>query len=139
MFKYRVVSVSGFNRRWEFRVFTINLRFGHILCFGLCPASGMVMLYYSATLRGFRYRDKYLYISFRYIGNGSSACYGDSGGPLSCMESGRYVLHGVTSFGAAECRGYPTVFAKVSEYVAWIDTTMESNQGKQLTLMPMAV
>jgi len=61
----------------------------------------------------------------------SSACFGDSGGPLSCQDSisGQYVLQGVTSFGPSVCGGYPSGFARVSEYVDWIESTMESNQG----------
>ena len=55
---------------------------------------------------------------------------GDSGGPLVCREGGRWVLYGVVSWGslrgcAAE-RG-PTVYARASAYLGWIDKTISEN------------
>uniref|UniRef100_A0AAG5DU14 Peptidase S1 domain-containing protein n=1 Tax=Anopheles atroparvus TaxID=41427 RepID=A0AAG5DU14_ANOAO len=48
---------------------------------------------------------------------GQDACRGDSGGPL--VHNGG--LHGVVSWGAAECgNGMPGVYARVSSYVSWI-------------------
>ncbi|XP_017560211.1 elastase-1-like [Pygocentrus nattereri] len=58
-------------------------------------------------------------------GGGSlSGCNGDSGGPLNCQVSGRYVVHGVTSFvSSLGCNTpkKPTVFTRVSAYTAWIN------------------
>ncbi|XP_059426085.1 elastase-1-like [Carassius carassius] len=58
-------------------------------------------------------------------GNSTQAgCHGDSGGPLNCLVSGKYVVHGVTSFGSgAGCSTYkkPTVFTRVSAYIDWIN------------------
>ncbi|KAG2467611.1 CELA1 elastase, partial [Polypterus senegalus] len=53
-----------------------------------------------------------------------SGCQGDSGGPLNCQVSGRYQVHGVTSFvSASGCNVQmkPTVFTRVSAYINWIE------------------
>uniref|UniRef100_A0A674IA28 pancreatic elastase n=1 Tax=Terrapene triunguis TaxID=2587831 RepID=A0A674IA28_9SAUR len=53
-----------------------------------------------------------------------SGCQGDSGGPLNCLVSGKYYVHGVTSFvSASGCNVYqkPTVFTRVSAYISWIN------------------
>jgi secreted trypsin-like serine protease len=51
-----------------------------------------------------------------------TAPQGDSGGPLQCnLRDGRWYLAGVTSFGSGCAKpGFPDVFVRVSEYVAWI-------------------
>ncbi|KAM4700143.1 chymotrypsin-like elastase family member 1 [Discoglossus pictus] len=58
-------------------------------------------------------------------GNGvQSGCNGDSGGPLNCAVGGGYQVHGVTSFvSSLGCNAYlkPTVFTRVSAYIAWIN------------------
>lgn len=54
---------------------------------------------------------------------GKDSCAGDSGGPLSAINSnGEIVLIGVVSFGA-ECADpiYPGVFARVASVRAWIE------------------
>ncbi|MBN3318591.1 CELA1 elastase, partial [Atractosteus spatula] len=54
-----------------------------------------------------------------------SGCNGDSGGPLNCVVSGRYQVHGVTSFvSSLGCNVYrkPTVFTRVSAYTSWINS-----------------
>ncbi|KAA0711868.1 Elastase-1 [Triplophysa tibetana] len=56
-------------------------------------------------------------------GGANSGCFGDSGGPLSCLVGGRYSVHGVTSFvSSLGCNTIrkPTVFTRVSGYVGWI-------------------
>uniref|UniRef100_A0A8C2FIF9 Peptidase S1 domain-containing protein n=1 Tax=Cyprinus carpio TaxID=7962 RepID=A0A8C2FIF9_CYPCA len=53
-----------------------------------------------------------------------AACHGDSGSPLNCLVSGRYVIHGLTSFvSSAGCSIYkkPTVFTRVSAHISWIN------------------
>ncbi|XP_020795436.2 elastase-1-like [Boleophthalmus pectinirostris] len=52
-----------------------------------------------------------------------SGCQSDSGGPLNCNVNGQWVVHGVTSFGAAVCSTYqkPTVFTRVSAFISWMN------------------
>lgn len=56
--------------------------------------------------------------------NARSVCQGDSGGPLTITSGGRQVQVGIVSFGSQTgCqRGYPTVFARVSSFLDWIQT-----------------
>lgn len=54
-----------------------------------------------------------------------SLLQGDSGGPLNCLVSGKYYVHGVTSFvSSSGCNVYrkPTVFTRVSAYISWINS-----------------
>merc|ERR1712168_462569 len=63
----------------------------------------------------------------------SSSCFGDSGGPLVIYdeETGKYILHGVTSFGvnqSEKCNPYwPQVYTKVSYYKEWIESHSQVN------------
>ncbi|XP_078378966.1 chymotrypsin-like protease CTRL-1 [Oculina patagonica] len=56
-------------------------------------------------------------------GRGSSVCNGDSGGPLSCNEGGRWVLRGAASWVTSKtCPGNTySVYARVSSYINWIN------------------
>lgn len=49
-------------------------------------------------------------------------CQGDSGGPLFVVESSKYKLVGITSFGTGGCaeKGKPGVYARVSKFLTWI-------------------
>ncbi|XP_035907633.1 brachyurin-like [Anopheles stephensi] len=54
---------------------------------------------------------------------GRSACNSDSGGPLTVQDNAESLLIGVVSFGSSGgCdNGIPTVFARVSYYLGWIE------------------
>ncbi|KAE8626764.1 hypothetical protein XENTR_v10006740 [Xenopus tropicalis] len=56
-----------------------------------------------------------------------SSCNGDSGGPLNCAVNGVYQVHGIVSFGSASgCNisRKPSVFTRVSAYIAWINNAL---------------
>jgi len=53
-------------------------------------------------------------------------CSGDSGGPITCRKSdGKWVQVGLVAWGHRDCRGFPSVFTRVSTYLKWIKETME--------------
>merc|ERR1719187_416352 len=53
--------------------------------------------------------------------SGSSACTGDSGGPLACKKNGVTKLVGAASFVWGSCSTYfPTVYTSVPYYRGWI-------------------
>ena len=57
---------------------------------------------------------------------GKDSCQGDSGGPLTVLRSdGTRVLAGIVSwgYGCADSR-YPGMYARVSSYESWINTTI---------------
>ncbi|KAH3706226.1 chymotrypsinogen A-like [Dreissena polymorpha] len=55
----------------------------------------------------------------------TGTCQGDSGGPMVCFRGTTPVLAGVTSWGVSGCgTTYPSVYARVSTYRSWLDTTM---------------
>jgi len=65
---------------------------------------------------------------------GIDTCQGDSGGPLFCEDSrsSTYYLEGITSFGiGCALSQRPGVYARVSEFRDWIDTTMASNAATE--------
>ena len=60
---------------------------------------------------------------------GKGACHGDSGGPLVVPRSSTddtAIIYGITSFGnhCAQPK-YPTVYARVTEFLPWIKTFLE--------------
>jgi len=62
---------------------------------------------------------------------GKSACYGDSGGPLTVLEKGRNVLVGICNWGWACMDENPSVYARITDQLDWIkmntNGVMDSN------------
>uniref|UniRef100_A0A8W7PUL3 Peptidase S1 domain-containing protein n=2 Tax=Anopheles coluzzii TaxID=1518534 RepID=A0A8W7PUL3_ANOCL len=58
---------------------------------------------------------------------GRAACNSDSGGPLTVQDSGESLQVGVVSFGSSGgCdNGVPTVFARVTYYLEWIEANSD--------------
>ena len=66
-----------------------------------------------------------------YDEGGSDSCQNDSGGPLSCYQQGRWILHGVTNSGY-KC-GLPNkygVYVQVSKLVTWIHEVIDKNSNR---------
>merc|ERR1712071_191407 len=60
-----------------------------------------------------------------YEEGGKDACQGDSGGPLFFESGGKFVQHGVVSYGSGCAEvGLPGVFTEVFQYKEWIERTM---------------
>ncbi|XP_031574396.1 chymotrypsinogen B-like [Actinia tenebrosa] len=64
-------------------------------------------------------------------GKGSSVCMGDSGGPLSCEENGRWVLRGAASWVTdVQCPvNTYSVYARISNFVDWINNKIAGEGG----------
>merc|ERR1712038_575401 len=57
--------------------------------------------------------------------DGSSACSGDSGGPLACKRDGTWYLAGAASYVWGGCSGrMPTVYSGVAYHREWIKETV---------------
>merc|ERR1712226_44311 len=64
--------------------------------------------------------------------SGKSTCNGDSGGPLFVYDptgATPPVQVGVVSWGSSQCIGTPSVFARVSEEIAWINSYIDLWSG----------
>ena len=61
--------------------------------------------------------------------DGSSACYGDSGGPVVGTDGSRSVLIGVVVRAARDCRGR-TIASLVAPARGWIDRTVAGSWGR---------
>ncbi|XP_015249611.1 PREDICTED: polyserase-2-like [Cyprinodon variegatus] len=60
---------------------------------------------------------------------GKDSCQGDSGGPMVSKQNGRWIQSGIVSFGiGCALPDYPGVYARVSQYEAWIKAQISSNQ-----------
>ena len=65
---------------------------------------------------------------FRYENGGSSFCYGDYGGPLTCRyKNGDPVLVGTVSYnvGCGEARK-PGIYTRITSFKSWIEDTVNS-------------
>merc|ERR1712168_1652457 len=53
-------------------------------------------------------------------------CSGDSGGPITCRGAdGKWTQVGLVAWGHRDCRGFPSVYTRVSKYLDWIHETIE--------------
>lgn len=53
-----------------------------------------------------------------------NSCPGDNGGPLACEENRKYYLAGVVSAGRGRGSRDPVLYAKVKEFLSWLDEVM---------------
>lgn len=63
--------------------------------------------------------------------DGKAVCNGDSGGPLVTYENGRWTLIGVSSFvstAGCEAPGWPSVFARVTNQLDWINKNIADGE-----------
>ncbi|XP_048189073.1 testisin-like [Perognathus longimembris pacificus] len=61
---------------------------------------------------------------------GKDACFGDSGGPLSCDQDGLWYQVGVVSWGMGCGRpNRPGIYTNVSQHTSWIRNTMLRNSA----------
>ena len=66
------------------------------------------------------------------IAGQAGGCQGDSGGPFVCEENENWVLHGPVSWGNGMCTtDYYTVFARVSNFIDWINQKMSGSGGSR--------
>lgn len=61
----------------------------------------------------------------------TSACYGDSGGPMAIEFESKKILAGVTSWGPMYCAepGFPNGYTRVTTYVQWVESITRSPLG----------
>jgi len=65
-----------------------------------------------------------------FASGGKDSCQGDSGGPYVFKGTNGYTLQGVVSFGIGCARpGLPGVYARVSNYIPWINQKIKSFSG----------
>lgn len=58
-------------------------------------------------------------------GSGKGVCRGDGGGPLVCLEGGKWTLRGITSWSHPRCfTSYYSVFTRVQSYIGWMNVEM---------------
>ena len=63
----------------------------------------------------------------------TNVCKGDSGGPIVVAKDNSAVIYGISSYIRGACgTGYGAVFTRVSSFLPWIKSHMESSKYKYL-------
>ncbi|XP_048842411.1 prostasin-like isoform X4 [Brienomyrus brachyistius] len=63
------------------------------------------------------------------LAGGKDSCQGDSGGPLVVKQGSVWIQAGIVSFGYKCAKpNYPGVYTRVSQYQAWINSVITTNQ-----------
>lgn len=91
----------------------------------------------------FTFNAQLMICTSQIIGKEPITCVGDSGGPLLCRDvtARNWVVEGIVSFGSADActpraehMRLESVFARVSTFVAWINSSTSGQKTRKMSL-----